>query len=178
MADTGYIAPSNAILVAGNPLIQFLKVETATNMYPGRLVITGTNDDDITVCGAAGLAIGWLGYEQSHKNHRPATVDTIYLINAQVAVLNGGGFVIMASLKNGETVVKGSPVVAAASGEVSLAAAMTVTVATGTTAVVSDKAQPDEAVTGSLSATGVVVGWAEEGMTASGSTDCQIRSAI
>jgi hypothetical protein len=124
MADVGYQKPSNSILVAGNPLVQYLKVETATNMYPGRHVIKGTNDDDIVVgTAAAGKSfaktVGWLGYEHTIKKHRPATVDTIYAGDEQAAVLSGP-IVIVARLKSGESVVKGDRLYAQANGEVAL----------------------------------------------------------
>lgn len=120
MADVGYgPKPSNSILVAGYPLIQILKVETATNMYPGRLVKKGTNDDDIVVNTAAGAAIGWLGYEQTIKKYRPDDVDTIYAVNDQAAVLHGGGFVIVGRLASGQSVSKGDRLMAAANGELS-----------------------------------------------------------
>jgi hypothetical protein len=119
MADVGYgPIPSNQILVAGNPLTQILKVETAADVYPGRLVKKGTNDDDVVVNTAAGAAVGWAGYEQTIKKHRPATVDTIYLVNAQIAVLHGGHFVIVATLQTGQTITKGALLAAGATGTV------------------------------------------------------------
>lgn len=120
MADVGYgPKPTNKIIVAGQPLTQILKVETAANVYPGRLVKKGTNDDDIVVNTALGAAVGWAGYENTIKKHRPATVDTIYLINAQIAVEHGGHFVIVGSLASGQSVTKGALLCAAASGELS-----------------------------------------------------------
>ena len=158
---------------------QTLKVENATNMYPGRLVKKGTNDDDIVVNTAAGNAVGWLGYEQTTKKHRPATVDTIYLINAQAVILNGGGFVIVARLASGESVAKGAPLVDAANGELKAASAGTVTIASGSTTVLSDKAQPDEAVVGSYGDQGPVKAYAEETVDASGGAkDIMVRSLI
>jgi hypothetical protein len=52
MVDEGYVKPSNSIVVAGSPVIQTMKVETATSMYPGRFVIKGTNSDDAIVATA------------------------------------------------------------------------------------------------------------------------------
>jgi len=119
MADVGYgPVPTNKIIVAGQPLTQILKVETATSVYPGRLVKKGTNDDDIVVNTAAGAAVGWAGYENTIKKHRPATVDTIYLINAQIAVEHGGHFVIVARLQTGQTITKGELLAAGATGTV------------------------------------------------------------
>lgn len=126
MADVGYgPVPANQILVAGNPLVQILKVETAATMYPGRLVKKGTNDDDVVVGTAGDGFTGWLGYEQTIKKHRPATVDTIYLADAQVAVLHGGGFVIVGRLALGASVSKGGILKAVADGELSGGAAGT-----------------------------------------------------
>jgi len=120
MVDVGYgPKPTNKIIVAGQPLLQILKVETATNVYPGRLVKKGTNDDDIVVNTALGAAIGWADYENTIKKHRPATVDTIYLINAQIAVPHGGKFIIVGSLASGQNVSKGDRLCAAADGELS-----------------------------------------------------------
>lgn len=119
MADAGYGSkPTNEILVAGTPLVQILKIETVDNCYPGRLVKKDTTDGQIEVCGADGSAIGWLGYEQTIKKHRPADVDTIYLVNAHVAVLHGGHFVVVARLASGQNVAKGAKLEAAADGEV------------------------------------------------------------
>lgn len=120
MADVGYgPKPSNSILVAGTPLVQILKVETATNMYAGRLVKKGTNDDDIVVGTAGDGFIGWLGYEHTIKKYRPSTVDTIYAGDEQAAVLHGGGFVIVASAATGISVSKGALLKAVAAGQVS-----------------------------------------------------------
>ncbi len=117
MAYTGFKKPNNKIVAAGEPLVQELKVETATNMYPGRLVKKGTNDDDIVVNTANGAAVGWLGYEQTNPQYKPANVDTAYSAGDYVAVLNGGGFVIVGRLASGQSVDKGDKLEAAANGE-------------------------------------------------------------
>lgn len=175
MADAGYQKPTNAILVAGSPLVQVLKIETVTNCYPGRLVKKGTNDDDVVVGTAGADVIGWLGYEQTHKKYRPITVDTIYVVDDQVAVLNGGGFVVVARLANGENVSKGARLVAAASGELSEASALAIP--SGTTAVLSTSAQPN--ISGAKGSEGIVVATAEESVDASGgAADIMVRSLI
>lgn len=115
----GYVKPANAILVAGEPpVIEIMKVESATLMYPGRLVMKGTNDDDAVVNTAATTAIGWLGYEQTAKPDRPATVDTLYTVDTQAAVLKGGGFVIVASVPATQTIIKGDLLAATTNGQV------------------------------------------------------------
>lgn len=119
MADVGYgPKPTNKIIVAGQPLTQILKVETVANVYPGRLVKKGTNDDDIVVGTASVENVGWAGYENTIKKHRPATVDTIYLINAQIAVEHGGGFIIVGSWAGG-TCKKGDLLKGIAAGQLS-----------------------------------------------------------
>lgn len=119
MVDSGYgPKPTNKIIVAGQPLTQILEVESASSMYPGRLVKKGTGDHDAVVGTASIENIGWLGYEDTIKKHRPATVDTIYLINAQAAVHSGGGFVIVASLVGtAAAITKGQLLKGVAGGE-------------------------------------------------------------
>lgn len=119
----GFVKPLNSIIVDDNsggrkPLIQGLKVEVAANMYPGRLVIKGTNDDDAVVCGAAGLTFGWLGYEQADPNFKPDDVDTLYTVDHMAPVVYGGGFVLVASLASSQTIVKGDHLSAGAAGQV------------------------------------------------------------
>lgn len=54
MADTNeasMVQPSNKIVVDSTNLhLQTKKVETATSVYPGVLLMQGTNDDDVVVC--------------------------------------------------------------------------------------------------------------------------------
>ena len=163
MADVGVgPKPTNQILVSGYPLHQVLKVETATNMYPGRLAIQGTNDDDVTVAGVFAvnsMAVGFLGYENTIKKHRAATVDTIYLVNAQADVMNGGGFVIVAALQASQgTLKKGDALVMGTNGCLKKAAAATVS--SGATAVTAHEAQAT--IIGSLPADGPIIAYAEE----------------
>jgi len=114
------VKPTNAIVLdSQNMHIQTLKVETATNMYAGRLVKKGTNDDDVVVNTAGGAAVGILGYEQTTKKHRPATVSTIYLVNAQAAVISGPGIVWVATADAGCTPTKGMHMKAGANGTLS-----------------------------------------------------------
>lgn len=117
MAYFGYTRPANKIVVAGNPLVQELKVETATNMFPGRLVKKGTNDDDVVVVAAdTDGIVGVLGWEQAHQVHRPDTVTTIYAASAQAPVLSGS-FVGVAETT--VTVNKGDDLYPAAAGKLS-----------------------------------------------------------
>jgi len=154
MAYTGHIKPINKIVAAGTPLVQELKVETATNMYPGRLVQKGTNDDDIIVADSTvgNDIVGWLGYEQTAPVFRPSTPDTIYEADDMAAVLNGGGFIIVACLAASQTITKGEALTSAAAG--------TLTTSAG----------PD---------TDIVVAYAEESVTTTGAiADIMVRSVI
>lgn len=175
MSNLGLRKPTNKIVAAGDPLVMQQKIETVANCYPGRLVIKGTNDDDVAVCGAAGISVGWLGYEQANPAFMPATVDTIYVVNDQAPVLYGGGFVIVASLADSNVVVKGDRLVAAASGEVAKAAAA-VTKA-GSTQVTGSA--DDCPISGTVPEGGIVVGIAMETVTTSGaSKDIMVLSLI
>ena len=117
---TGVQRPTNKIVASGTPLVQELRVQTATNMYPGRLVIAGTTTDEIIVnTGATTNAYGFIGYEQTNPNFRPSTIDTIQVIGDQVAVLNGGGFTILAGYSGG-AVAKGDELTGAADGKVTV----------------------------------------------------------
>jgi hypothetical protein len=118
--EVGYPIPTNVVVSDRTGIhIQTKKVETATNVYPGRLVIQGTNDDDIAVCGIGGKALGWAGYEDTAQNFKPATRSTIYEANDQISVVNGPGIVVVGSLASGQTVDKGTRLMAAADGELS-----------------------------------------------------------
>lgn len=90
MTLTGYQTPNFKIVMGGNPLIQRLNVETATNMYPGRLVIKGTNDSDIIVADGVSSPLGWLGYEQPGDNP-PDNITSLYSVGAEAPVISGAG---------------------------------------------------------------------------------------
>lgn len=119
MTYCGFKKPLNKIVVLGEPKVQEQKIETATNMYAGRLVTKGTNDDDIVVADGRGPVLGWLGFEHGyHANLRPADVDTIYTIDAYGPVLYDGDFVIVGSMAAGTAVDKGDKVASWTAGQV------------------------------------------------------------
>ena len=154
--------PDNGIVVSGEPDVQHLYVETATSMYPGRLVKKGTHDNDIVVNTAGGLAVGVLGYEHCPKKDRPATRDTIYAVDTLAPVLKKGkGAIVLLYVAQNQTIVKGSKLVAAADGMVSLAPAAAPP--SGTVAVVSTSAQPT--ALGPIPSSGPIVATAEESIT-------------
>ena len=105
---------SNAIVQGGNVPITDLscQVETATNMYPGRLCKKGTGDRDLVVATAGSNPAGWLGYEQAAPSERPANMTTAYAADDVPPVLKGGGFVILATLSTSQTIAKDDALVA------------------------------------------------------------------
>ena len=156
--------PVSAIVVSGEPDIQYLNVETATNMYAGRFVTKGTHDNDIAVCGAAGVPIGVLGYEQASKKYRPATRATIYVVSDQVPVLKRGkGATVMLYLSaDAATIVKGDKLIVVAAGCVTKATAAKFVTSTAA-AVLGASASPT--IAGSIPTEGLPVATAEESAT-------------
>jgi hypothetical protein len=120
MVHRGVVRPTNAISM-GNPLVQELEVETATNVIPGRLVKKGTADKDIVVCDAAGKYIGFVGYEQAGPEFKPINPATAYAAAAMAPVLSGGNFWVVGRLASGQNVVKGAALTIAANGELTAA---------------------------------------------------------
>jgi hypothetical protein len=182
-AETSMVKPSNKIVQNGvPPFVDIMKVEVAANMYPGRLVKKGTNDDDVVVVAAAtDKMTGWLGYEQTSKKYRPATVDTIYVIAHQAAVLSGGGFRIVASMANGTAAqIKGTTLIGAAAGEVTVAAAISASWGTsGGTSVLNSTSTPSITMAGSIPPGGRLVAVLMEYCDASGgAADCIVESLI
>ncbi len=119
MVQVGFIKPANDV-VQGNYLTERLHVETVANMYPGAIVLKGTTDNDVAVCGAGGKAIGWLGYALANANDKPDTRDTIYLDEAEVPVHNGSNFRVRAIYATAADIAKGDPLKAAANGCVAI----------------------------------------------------------
>jgi len=97
MSNLGIRPPTNAIVFGGKPFKIIQKIETATNCYPGRLVIKGTNDDDVKVGDGVSTPMGWLGYDQADPEHTPDNITSIYAANAQAPVHFGSGFLRMPS---------------------------------------------------------------------------------
>lgn len=119
-SETAMVQPTNKIVLDSKNLhVQTKKVETVANVYPGRLVKRGTNDDDVVVNTAAGSPIGFAGYLNTAKKYRPATIDTIYVVNDQIGVINGPGIILLARLAIGANVTKGALLTDAALGDLS-----------------------------------------------------------
>jgi len=124
--DASMVKPTNKIVVDSEGLrSQTVEVQTATDVYPGRLLEKGTDDGQVVVCAGTNPAVGWAGYEQTSKKYRPATVDTIYTVNSYIAMVYGPGMRIVASIASGEAAVKGTLLTKAAHGQLAVATAGT-----------------------------------------------------
>ena len=121
MVDTGYKKATNKIVVAGTPFVTEKEIETATTMYPGRLVKRGTTDNEVKVNTSDALAYGWLGYEDTPVMFRPANKSTIYSAADRAAIL-AGPIIIEACLASGQTIIMGDKLISAAAGELTKAA--------------------------------------------------------
>lgn len=118
--DTSTVKPTNSIVVDSLNLHYTTKtVESGTNVYPGRLIMKGTNDDDAVVNdGSTQYPIGWAGYEQTTKKYRPATVDTVYVTADKMAVIWGPGIVLVGSIPIiGAAITVGQPMTYAPAGQ-------------------------------------------------------------
>jgi hypothetical protein len=156
--------PVSAIVVSGEPEIQYLNIETVAECYPGRFVTKGTHDNDIAVCGAGGVPIGVLGYEQASKKYRPATRATIYAVNDQAPVLKRGkdAITMLYLSADAATIVKGDYLILAANGKVTKATAAKFATSTAA-AVLGATASPT--IVGNIPTEGLVVAKAEESVT-------------
>jgi hypothetical protein len=174
--NTGVVKPAGKVLYDSvGAHHQILYVESGTTMYPGGLVIQGTDDKDISTCGAGGEGMGWLGYEDTPKKYRPATIDTLYVTGDWADVINGPGCIVRARLANGQNIPKGTRLVATAAGE--LTAASAAAPPSGSAPVLSTSGQPTNA--GPLPTQGIVVAIAYESVNAgSGALPILVTSLI
>ena len=116
--DASNVHPTGAIVVGGkNKTVSTKKIETVANVYPGRLLMKGTNDDDVVVCdGSTAAPCGWAEYLDTTKKYRPATIATIYVVNDLIAQINGPGMRLMAKLGDSAVVTVGMLLTSAAAG--------------------------------------------------------------
>jgi hypothetical protein len=102
MVDTGYSTPTGKIIVRGEAPIKIEKnVGVAANMYPGRLVVKEATDYDVKVADGVLPPIGFLAYEDTNENDRPATKATIYELDHKAMVVKGGGYSILGKFAAG-----------------------------------------------------------------------------
>lgn len=84
------VQPENAILISGNPIYEEYEVETAANMYPGKLVITGTNPEQVVVATDNSVAVVGVLDVMPDKNLKEMYDDsTTYAVGDQVRVIRG-----------------------------------------------------------------------------------------
>jgi hypothetical protein len=162
MAQIGFKKPANDVVQAFTRSPEQLKIganATAAKMLPGIFVVFDTNDYSVKECGAAGAAIGVLGYGECSAEYKPETQTTAYAVGDMVPVYNGPGRVYAYVT---ETIVKGEPLVLAADGKLSKAAA--ITIAASGSANITD----GQGVTGTYGAAGPVVARAAESRTDAG----------
>jgi len=168
--------PSNGVIVQGNPMVDHRKVETATNVIPGRLAKKGTADHQIVVCGASDNPVGWVGYEYAHASYQPADRSTAYAADAMAPIYFGGGFIVLASIASGNNVTWGMRLKPAANGQLAIATTA-LTIASGSTNVTSTKANGSGIISGD--AAGIIVGIAMESVNASAAAkNCAVLSLI
>ena len=125
----------NSVVQGGSPKLDTRELEVAAGVYPGSCLQKGTNANDVVACTAGAKAIGWAGYNETNALNRPATIDTIYVVDSLVGMVYGGGFSLRARLANGQNVEEGQALVPTAAGELTAAAALIID--TGSTAVTS-----------------------------------------
>ena len=173
MAISGYTAPANITVWKRGVFTRIVnrKVETGSaNVVPGACVVNGSSVGEVGLAGAAATApIGWISFEDTPGQYIDGhSITTAFASDDIVAIVSGPGTGVQAVLATSQTIVEGDFLIAKANGQVGKAAAMTVTIASGTTTVLSDKAQPDEAVAGGYGAEGIILGTAAESVTTTG----------
>ena len=119
MAQAGVRKILNDV-IDGDSILDFFNVETVANMYPGAVVKKDTTDYDIEVCDVSGNATGFLGYGNCSGSFKPATRDTIYVVEDEAPVHSGGGFYVRAICAS-SSFTKGEELSAAADGKVASA---------------------------------------------------------
>ncbi|OPX59478.1 MAG: hypothetical protein A4E30_01253 [Methanomassiliicoccales archaeon PtaB.Bin215] len=123
MAESGYIAPSGRIVVAGRPRPIFRTVEDATDFYPGRTAIRGSSDKQIKVGDGLNPVLGFIGFEGADASSKPATKATAYAaatsdVGIEAPLLVGGGYAILGKLAKGFVAVQGEDLFSWSKGRV------------------------------------------------------------
>lgn len=118
--DYGYQDNVAAILLGGQkpPIIQKVNLGVIANCYAGRLLTKEATDYDRKVCTGVLAPTGWLGYEYTSPQYRPAALTTIFVLDDKAVEYKGSGFVIKSKLALGCSVTKGDLVANWADGQV------------------------------------------------------------
>lgn len=123
MVQSGYAAPTGKIVVMGDAPIKLERnIGTVANMYPGRLIVREAGDYDIKVANGILPPLGWLSFEDMNESERPASIDTITVLDTKGVVLAGGGFTVRGKLAAGFTAVQGDLLVSWTDGQVAVGA--------------------------------------------------------
>jgi len=122
---SGFMKPTNKVIVMGKPEIQEYQAEEA-GFVPGMTVMTGTTQDECKIGSFTGGIIGFCGYEQSYQGgndstsiytkNRPEGLTAAYADNAKIPVLFGGNFVLLTKMYAGSAAIKGDDLAAFAGG--------------------------------------------------------------
>lgn len=84
------VQATNAIILAGQPIIEEYEVETAANMYPGKCVITGTGAHQVVAAGDNAVnVIGILDIMPDENLASMYTNSRTYEVGDQVRVIRG-----------------------------------------------------------------------------------------
>ena len=101
------VQATNAILVSGQPIIEEYEVQTATNMYPGMFVITGTAANQVIVAtDSSASVIGILDIMPDENLADMYTDSRTYVANQQVRVIRGD-CVVMARVDHAAVITVG-----------------------------------------------------------------------
>lgn len=176
MAVRGITFPNNITVWKRGVFTKIVnkKVETAdANHVPGAGVVYGSTVGEVALWGAgATRPLGWLSFEDTHAQYIDGhTRATAFTTNDIIAIVSGPGTGIMARLTTSQTILEGDFLVSAANGMLQKASAATVTITSGSVTVMSDKAQPDEAVAGAYGAEGLILATADESKTTTSAAD-------
>jgi hypothetical protein len=124
-AEHGFRFPNNDVRTnEGGGQVEFYTVHThatAAKMLPGIIVKISDVANEVLECDASGNAIGFLGYQDTPAEFRPATRDTAYAVGDRVAVLRGAGRRQMARLASGQNLGVAAPVKVATDGYITAA---------------------------------------------------------
>jgi hypothetical protein len=114
MSKSGFRLPNNDVVVKPDEgFLEFYTVHThatAAKMLPGIIVKLADVANEVLECDASGNAIGFLAYQSTPADWRPATRDTAYAVGDRVGVHRGAGRRQMGRLASGQNLGAGAAV--------------------------------------------------------------------
>jgi hypothetical protein len=118
-SETQFQEPAGTIVERGQPDIFVERtIETVANVYPGRELAQGTDEQDVIVNSGVKLPIGYASYELTSDSYRKDETSTIYTALDKVVVTKGSGHVYMASIPASTIIDQGDLVVNWGAGQV------------------------------------------------------------